>query len=694
MTAGTAPGGGRAGVRAAWVGLALLAAAFCCSEIYSIDLGYYVAKGRVTLEQGTIPHTGDLLCVDFETTLSWSEKWLFQVVVAWLDGHWGHPGLLALRLLLQLALFLAVARAAARAIGPARDLLVPASLALGLLAGRERIDLRPELVCYAGLAIQFWALERHRLDRSPVIWLCPLVQLVTANCHAYFIYGLALIGVYVLSEGAAAHRAHGWRRPPATELRPLRTLIACLALGIAASLLNPRGIGAFAYPILFAERLRELPWYATSVTEFLSPFARLDFPAHAVTAAHVLAPLAVAAVLLNARHGPPAHALLLAATLVNAGQMRRNLTLFALFAAPVLALQGGEVLDRAARRWGSAPSPSGWRRAQPVAVGLLITACLLCAVAAATDRYYVSERAPIRTGLGLHRDLFPAAAVDFLDHAGITGNVFTTFEAGSYVLWRSFPHRRPFIDSESDASYSTGFYRRYLDILHGNRPYADDIDIHHLDYALITHRPSPSRRLLGRMARDPEWALVYWDDVAAVLVRRHGRLAATAARLEVRLVDVAPVAPPAPPPAGWRVGPAFDAAETHFRLGRFLGVVGLPNREEAGYRAALAAWPDYPEVEDCLALALYNRGRADEAIVVLRAAVARHASFPDLQHDLGMILLRRGRRDEALPHLRAARALDPAVAEFARDLGAACAAAGLRDEAEEAFRSLPEGSQR
>jgi tetratricopeptide (TPR) repeat protein len=329
--------------------------------------------------------------------------------------------------------------------------------------------------------------------------------------------------------------------------------------------------------------------------------------------------------------------------------------------------------------------------AHPWLIAAFALACAVLSSAVATDRFLVGERAASRIGYGLGRDWFPIEAVDFLEREELEGNVFTTWNTGSYVAWRSHPRRKPFIDSESDP-WDSDHFARYMKLLRGQLPYDRVMQMYGIDYALVNYEAPSETQFFTTLARDPEWALAYLDDLAAVLVRRRGRFSRKADALDLRLVD-ADTLWPLPDGVddggrpGWRVGPAFDAASARLRLGRIFGRMGLPRRSVVELRAALARWPDFPEAACELGLALGAAGDLRGAEAVLRRAVEETPSRADLVHALGATLVRGERFAEALPCFARAWELEPAHGAYARDLGEAYALLDRVEEAREMYEA-------
>ena len=197
----------------------------------AVDLAYQVRSGEQILRTGVIP-TADT----FTFTIAGAR---------WTDQQWLAQGLLALGYRAGGWELLAVLRAVlVSAIG---GLLVVAALARGasirtasllsLLAfmlAAPALALRPQLfaiVVFAGLV----ALVSGR-GRYPRAYLfAPLLVAVWANLHGSFVLAPVLLGYAWLDDMARG--------------RPRRRSLAVLVAGIAATLVNPYGIGVWAYAV-------------------------------------------------------------------------------------------------------------------------------------------------------------------------------------------------------------------------------------------------------------------------------------------------------------------------------------------------------------------------------------------------------------------------------------------------------------
>jgi len=326
-------------------------------------------------------------------------------------------------------------------------------------------------------------------------------------------------------------------------------------------------------------------------------------------------------------------------------------------------------------------------------------------------------------GVGIDERWVPERALRYLDARAVAGRVFNAFHFGGYIAWRDFPRRVPIIDGRGHVS------PRLLEEIHFARVYPAHLEALQGRYgfeAAVMDYPSYSgdavADVLGPDAdtalSSREWALVYWDDVALVYLRRDGPHAAVVARDEYRHVKPANggagierlLADPARA-AAVRAELERNVKETDSSLGwlllghattdpqqaiaAFLRVRDPGRRFQAYQGAALAAW----RAKDLArATELYERALAME-------------SAASVLYNAGLVRVDAGDDREAVRYLARAQRADPSLAAVypaliaayrrlgdeaaARELGPAFLAAATRarvsDEVATAQRLLAAG---
>jgi hypothetical protein len=569
------------GAGAAAAAVLALALAWSLQPLVHDDLFWHLRAGEWIAAHHRVPLT-DLFSYTRPGARWITHEWGFSLVSWLIYRAAGTAGLVLATTLLTLAIFAAVAwralelAAAERRRGAdtgaassrlSRWLLLMALLALGLWAASPELFLRAALAGELLLALALAALARwQRTGRRR--WLVGLAALfwVWANVHSSVLFGLGVLALYALEPPFTAALA----RRRATG----RPLLLTLAAALALVLLNPNGAAAPLYPLLLARIL-----YASGIPWELGHFASAA-PAGGAAAA----PLWLLVVLLllallplrQARRLSLAEGASIAAFLLFTLVSHRFVFDLVVVALPVLykllalapppdatpaPLPGQPApLDSPAPSAQPAlpdspppaprPAPPS-RRSLPSWLGLagrpalaaaLVALFLLpigpAAVAAAAAGW---SRRPPAAG-GLIAEHLPQAAVRFIAAQGIAGpgdRLFNHQNWGGFAGWRL---RVPvFWDGRNDV-----FAELVREV--ATTPFEVTARRYGCDYLLIAEHDDPGIQADATAGR---WGLVYWDDFAAVYLRRGPRYAPLLRRLDLRLF----------PPFGGRPGLAALAAD-------------------------------------------------------------------------------------------------------------------------------------
>lgn len=492
------------------VAAAILFGAVCGAfEITNTSIGWHLASGRWMIEHGRV------LDHDvFSFTAAGAEwidhEWLFQLLVAVFFDIGGAPALVALRMAVIAALALLLLR-----IGVTSGLDPPAALVLSVLcvlAARPRFFLRPELATLLLLPLAMWLFARRDRMRW---WPLPLAAVIAvgANLHGGILVAPVLIAVWWAGEVLDL----------AVRRRFDRSIVLSGAVGVAAAalapLLNPHGWRIWTVPFRLAEMVR-MPHIPNPEWRVTGPS---DVPA-------LYLALALAVVALAVGRGLPRQWLTVAAAATLAIRHVRNIGLFFVLlpqtVAPALAhapwLAAGA--DRRRLRW---------------AASLLLVGLLGIAAVA---------RPWPRAGFGFADRWYPDRAWSFLtEHGLLDGRLYNDVRFGGWLILRGYPETRVFLDDRNEIHEP--LLREIWRILSSSdvAGWQALLDRWGIDTVLLRyHEPvrvtTPAGDDLGRRGFstlwfDPaRWAMVYWDDVAMVLVRRGSVPEALLAAREYRVL--------------------------------------------------------------------------------------------------------------------------------------------------------------
>lgn len=468
-------------------------------QIANTSIGWHLASGRLILQERAFLRA-DPFSLTAGGTPWLDHEWLFQVVAALADGLAGAPGLVVLRALAVAALAALLLLIAVRS-----GLSPPAALLLSLLcvaAARPRFFVRPELVTLLVVPACVWLyLTRH--GRRPALSLAGLAVLMVVGANAH---GGVLVVPFLLG-GILAADAVQMLAVRRIDRRALAAGAAGLAVAALAPLINPYGWHLYEAPFRLAHLIGQPH---ISNPEWFPPTPGL--------APALYAALAVTVIVMALRERRLSRWALLAMAAALALRHFRNLGIF--FALLPLVL---------------APALATWRALADPAAGAAARrrrADLLAVAAAAVLAASVAVAPQPGFGFAYAEELYPSAACDFLDREGLPGaELYNDVRFGGYLIDRYWPQRQVFQDDRneiherllreiwtifqaSDAPAFTGLLERYG-----------------CDTALVRYHPplrvqGPGGRVSGMRGFSAlwfprsEWALVYWDDVAMVFVRR------------------------------------------------------------------------------------------------------------------------------------------------------------------------------
>lgn len=598
---------------AAFLLILILAAALAWRQEVSLDLGFHLASGRWILEHGSWPETDPFTYTVADHPYI-DMHGLFQVLLAMVERAWGLTGIGLLRLALVLGAT-GFVLATARRRGVCSPSLLLGGLALGLMAWEMRFFARPELVTYLFLAVELYLLRRHAEDGRPG-WLCalPPVQLLWTYGHALSLFGPAVLALYALA-GLLGERR-----------RDRRPWIA-LGLSLLALCMNPYGLRGVAFMLHLGTRMESENLFAGTISELASPFAASVHQLSPILAFKLLLPLTLIAALARVRRPRPFELGLVVVFAILAGLAVRNISLFVVATLPLTLETGQAFLDRLRQRPLLPP-----RLMRPASVGasaLTVVLVLVLLARVMSSAHYTDERRPTAFGRGLSAAVYPLGTVSYLVEKGVSGPLYNHLNFGGYLIGRLWPEEKVFIDGRLEVM-GEEFYQESLRINAGPGWPAmmERVDP---KAALVPHT---FLNLVQRLDRDPEWALVELDGVAALFLRvtpEHAPLLAEARRAWAeRRREALESAPPLKPRRGlpWTV--------------RWLGRRSFP-------------WEAYGRGNALYGLGLFAEARAE----FLRGLREAGRDFAPLAGNLAAACFRLGRREESLTWYRRVLELDP-----------------------------------
>jgi len=478
------------------------------------DTGWHIRTGEWIVSNHQVP-ARDFFSFTKAGQPWYAWEWLSEVVMAWLNSHGGLATVVAAAILLIALTFTLLFRLSLRNSNPivavVVTMLATASSAVHWLA-------RPHLFSLFFMVQFYWALENVRAGRDrfhgvPLLAILPAATILWTNLHGGFFIGILMLIGYAAGEVVKLLLAADRSQVPGIRLRARNYFLSALAC-LAASLVNPY---FYRLHVHVFEYLSD-PFQSQHVVEFLT----LSFHHPVAIFFESLLILGTAAAIWHAARGSYTEAVLVLMWGHAALLASRNVPLFAIIAAPVVA----SAIDGWLRKLPELPV-AGWLRA---------TARKFAAISSETaetdaiPRWHVASIAGFALVVALvyapappnlfrpeyDPKSYPAGAIGLLKSDPAL-RIFTNDEWGDYLIYRLYPENRVFVDGRSDF-YGDDFEQKYLDVLNVKYDWQETLGRFGIDTVLLP----PSAPLAGALKESARWRVVY-DDGISVVFRLAGK---------------------------------------------------------------------------------------------------------------------------------------------------------------------------
>lgn len=480
--------------RSPWLDFAI-PAAFALNTLFPIgnlDIWFHLKTGELIYQTGRIPVTDPFSYTAFGN-LWINHEWLFGLGAYLLYAASGIAGLIVLKAAVAGALLWLILKTVRRY--RVSRLMEVEVLLLSALAIYPRVYVRPHVLTFLFVAYLVWRLDGYRQGAGRVPWDLPPLFALWSNVHGGVVFGLGVLGLTVVGDLIDLVAGGVSSEPAASGQAKKRfgrlVLVSCLS-GLA-TLLNP-----FTYHlhVFITEHL--FIGEVVKIAEHVSVLG-LGF-----TFYWVLAGVSAFALIRLWPRARWADVLVVLAFGLFSMKSHRTTPVFAIVAAPVIVKALGVPMADESK------APRG------VAVTLAAT-CALVALAIGGHifpGYYARAGVP-PVGFGLYEPRYPIGAVAFAKEHKLPGPIYNEYDFGGYLIWNWYPERKVFQDGRT-LVYKREFFRS----VYGEKApeeWEGLMDSYGVRTALVSTRLEANftDKFTGE-----GWALLYWDEVAAVLVKR------------------------------------------------------------------------------------------------------------------------------------------------------------------------------
>lgn len=460
-------------------------------DLTTADLGRHIKNGQMILQGNWQVLRTNFYSYTEPNFPVVNHHWGAGVIFYLIYQIFGMVGLSLFYLVLSLVVFYLFFKVAQKEAGFNLSLIISAWL-IPLMAAR--VEIRPEIFSYLFIALFFLILQKWRKGELDSKWLfvLPLCQVVWVNTHIYFVFGLALVGLY-------------WVDKMIREKRFDKELGLILGLVGLASLLSPFGLKGLVYPFNIFRN------YGYDIVEnksvlFLENWGFNDPNLKLFEISLVILILSFGILFFKNRKRFPFIYFVLAFIWGGLGFMAiRNFSLFAFFSLVILGYNLRYSKLGVNKNLGLVPS-------------VLVVVFIL-----ANSLYFYYPKLPWGRSFGWGLMEGNNKSVEFFKSLKLKGPIFNNYDLGGYLIYNFYPEERVFTDNRPEAYSISHFKDVYIPAQNEEGVWKELDNKYDFNVIYFSHRdytPWGQKFLIDRV-KDDDWAVIYYDSYAIILLKRN-----------------------------------------------------------------------------------------------------------------------------------------------------------------------------
>jgi hypothetical protein len=355
---------------------------------------------------------------------------------------------------------------------------------------------RSQMFTYLFFSIWIYGIERLRRNQGKILWLFPATMLVWVNVHGGFVAGLGLVVLYAVGD--------------LLNRRSLRPYLWIALSVLPVTLINPYGFALWRYmaEASFMPRPFITEWRPLSLA---GPKQIIwGIPLHINTGFMVLAVMGVLVgvrALLRKQKPDWTRVVVLAGLCVLGVRHQRHVVFFTLAAAALLHGQFDSLLDPLRALWAQILPKHGSKIQTGAHWGLgfaLPVVFFMLLIPKLSYRMNIDPR------------MFPVGSLEFIKQNGLSGNLATAFDWGSYASWKLHPQCKVMVDGRYEEVYPDEVFQVAIRFAVRQGDWWEALARFPTDIVVLPKAFYAARDL----AHLPEWQPVYEDPVSVVLLPR------------------------------------------------------------------------------------------------------------------------------------------------------------------------------
>jgi len=600
--------------------------------IFDLDIWLHLKAGEWILQNQAIPQN-DIFSFTIQGKPWIDHSWLFQIFVYLIYNSWGDGGLILFETIIVYLAFLFLFFSFYRK--PKDYYIVAITVFFTMSACLVRFNIRPDILSLLFFSIYLFVLRRP-LTRKAFYGLL-FIQLLWVNIHGYFFLGPLLVFIMVIQEIIRRRFKNRlpWQWNEANIIGPEKysKLKRLLIAVIAINFLNPQFIKGALYPLwVFKDSLLgKNKIFFADIVELRSVFD----DSFAGKRYYIMLMIFSALGLVLNRKKLKFHEALSWLIFVPFSFVLRNIVYFIFIAAHIIC-SNADALCRLPSIFFVRMREFSWLKGVSYVLKWCVVILFAFYLGYLTQKrlfisYFDFNEYKFKSALlGTLEYKYPKEAVDFVIREKLPKRMLNDFNSGAYLIGRTFPQRRVFIDGRTEV-YGEKFYTDLKKVFGGNKKAIEktleEYDITAVFLSYITGKPA--KKFIEYLYTSPEWKIVYLDNFAMIFLKDVPANKGLIQRLQIDFDN-------------WDV-PAFPFDEVakyvypkpYVKRAEALDILKEDKAVLNEVNQALRIMPNCALALNFKGKVFMRRQQFKEALVNLRAAYINFPQNPDIVYNLG-----------------------------------------------------------
>jgi hypothetical protein len=469
--------------------IALIIVALFASAVLNIadpDFWSRLYCGAAYLDNGWVLYR-DIFTFSPAKDIWVDHEWLSSIILFFIFKNYGFTGILIFKSTAAILVMWLIYLIARLRLDTNKNIfylmLVLFALAPGLAS-----NMRSHIFTYLFFLLWMLILEHSRLkETQKYLWILPVSMILWVNLHGGCIAGLALLGIYTISQ--------------LIERKEFKPYLIVLVISILLTIVNPY---TYHYYLFIIDEL-------TAKHYQISEWAKLDLKnIEDFKFFKLLLLVGIIAFIFSKKpKSDPAAIILLVSLAFFSFMAVRHTMIFSLVAGVFIYEHLSDIYQRLLK---DLRTKKGDEYANIIdfflnkgfaIIVIIVFTALLSTINFSDWKFkFLQEK-------------YPLNAIRFIKENSLKGNILIPFHWGSYATWRLYPDNKVSIDGRYVTAFPEKVYNENLDFYFARKNWKNFLETFKPDILLVDQKFSP---VYEKLLKEKYWRIIYEDSYAAIFI--------------------------------------------------------------------------------------------------------------------------------------------------------------------------------